>query len=87
MGNLAARVDEPTLRKLFARYGRIEEVDIKLPHEGSDAVYCFIQFENLDQSQEAKYYEVPPSPLLFCNRVPKKGVAAGRTNRCRSKAV
>ncbi len=55
VGNLPGNIRESELRRTFEKYGRVEDVDIKHPHEPSGAAYAFVMYQNMDQSQLAKY--------------------------------
>lgn len=54
LGNLDITVTENDLRRAFARFGMITEVDIKRPVRGQSSTYGFIKFENLDVAHRAK---------------------------------
>lgn len=52
IGNLDPDVDENELKKLFDRFGYIEDIDIKrIPHKKP---YAFIKYINLDMAYNAK---------------------------------
>ncbi|CAG06828.1 unnamed protein product, partial [Tetraodon nigroviridis] len=54
LGNLDITLTENDLRRAFARFGMITEVDIKRPARGQSNTYGFIKFENLDVAHRAK---------------------------------
>uniref|UniRef100_F1KR28 RNA-binding protein 15B n=1 Tax=Ascaris suum TaxID=6253 RepID=F1KR28_ASCSU len=56
VGNLPADIRETELRRVFEKYGRVEDVDIKTPPE-TNAAYAFILFQTLEQSMNAKASE------------------------------
>ncbi|VDK49609.1 unnamed protein product [Anisakis simplex] len=56
VGNLPADIRESELRRVFEKYGRVEDVDIKNPPE-TNAAYAFILFQTLEQSMNAKQSE------------------------------
>ncbi|KHN81809.1 Putative RNA-binding protein 15B [Toxocara canis] len=56
VGNLPADIRESELRRVFEKYGRVEDVDIKTPPE-TNAAYAFILFQTLEQSMNAKASE------------------------------
>ncbi|KAH7936590.1 hypothetical protein HPB49_001621 [Dermacentor silvarum] len=54
VGNLEVPITEPDLRRIFARYGVVEDIDIKRPPPGQGNAYAFIKFVNLDMAHRAK---------------------------------
>ena len=54
VGNLEANVTKRALCKVFGRYGRIDEVDIKRSTQGPASTYAFIKYPNLDTSYKAR---------------------------------
>lgn len=54
LGNLDITLTENDLRRAFARFGMITEVDIKRPARGQSNTYGFVKFENLDMAHRAK---------------------------------
>lgn len=54
LGNLDITITENDLRRAFARFGMITEVDIKRPARGQSNTYGFIKFENMDMAHRAK---------------------------------
>lgn len=56
VGNMPADIRESEIRKVFEKYGRVEDVDIKTPPE-TNAAYAFVLFQTLEQSMNAKANE------------------------------
>ncbi|PIO59258.1 SPOC domain protein [Teladorsagia circumcincta] len=56
VGNMPSDIRESEIRKVFERYGKIEDIDIKTP-ANTDAAYAFVMFQNLEQAMEAKHGE------------------------------
>ncbi|XGW29846.1 hypothetical protein V3C99_009134 [Haemonchus contortus] len=56
VGNMPSDIRESEIRKVFERYGKIEDIDIKTP-ANTDAAYAFVMFQNLEQAMEAKHCE------------------------------
>lgn len=54
VGNLDNTVTKRALCKVFGRYGRIDEVDIKRSPQGPQNTYAFIKYPNLDISYRAR---------------------------------
>ncbi len=54
IGNLELNITEEEVRRIFGRYGRLVDIDIKRPPPGTGNAYGFIRYENLDQSYRAK---------------------------------
>ncbi|KAK4470589.1 hypothetical protein MN116_006129 [Schistosoma mekongi] len=55
LGNLPPDVEEPELRKLFERYGIIEDIDIKRRElETGATAFAFVRYLNLDMAHRAK---------------------------------
>ncbi|KAL1429354.1 hypothetical protein MTO96_016319 [Rhipicephalus appendiculatus] len=54
VGNLEVPITEPDLRRIFSRYGVVEDIDIKRPPPGQGNAYAFIKFVNLDMAHRAK---------------------------------
>ncbi|KAJ8301701.1 hypothetical protein KUTeg_020688 [Tegillarca granosa] len=54
VGNLDYNIADLELKKLFERYGPIEDIDIKRPQKGQGNAYAFIRFFNLDYAHRAK---------------------------------
>lgn len=54
VGNLERDIKESKIREVFGRYGKIEEVDLKVPQSSSKRAYAFIQYENMDMAFEAR---------------------------------
>ncbi|XP_040580002.2 RNA-binding protein spenito [Lepeophtheirus salmonis] len=42
------------MRRIFGRYGKLVDIDIKRPPPGTGNAYAFIRYENLDQAHRAK---------------------------------
>lgn len=54
VGNLEVNIGEPELRRIFERYGVVEDVDIKRPPPGQGNAYAFVKFLNLDMAHKSK---------------------------------
>lgn len=54
VGNLEVPITETDLRRIFTRYGVVEDIDIKRPPPGQGNAYAFIKFVNLDMAHRAK---------------------------------
>eukprot|EP00095_Tigriopus_kingsejongensis_P002298 snap_masked-scaffold1442_size41114-processed-gene-0.7 protein:Tk02298 transcript:snap_masked-scaffold1442_size41114-processed-gene-0.7-mRNA-1 annotation:"predicted protein" len=53
-GNLELNITEEEMRRIFGRYGKLIDIDIKRPPPGTGNAYAFIRYENLDQAHRAK---------------------------------
>lgn len=47
-------ITEEEIRRIFGRYGRLLDIDIKRPPPGTGNAYAFIRYENLDMAHRAK---------------------------------
>ncbi|VDK67430.1 unnamed protein product [Onchocerca ochengi] len=56
VGNMPADIRESEIRRVFEKYGKVEDVDIKTPPE-TNAAYAFVLFQTLEQSMNAKANE------------------------------
>lgn len=54
VGNLEVTITESDLRRIFERYGVVDDVDVKRPPPGQGNAYAFIKFLNLDMAHRAK---------------------------------
>ena len=54
VGNLDLESDPEEIRRIFGRYGIVEDVDVKRPAKGQGNAYAFVRLLNLDMSHEAK---------------------------------
>jgi len=53
-GNLELNITEEEMRKIFGRYGRLVDIDIKRPPPGTGNAFAFVRYENLDMAHRAK---------------------------------
>ncbi|KAK8722787.1 hypothetical protein OTU49_012042 [Cherax quadricarinatus] len=53
-GNLEININEEELRRIFGRYGVVDDIDIKRPPPGTGNAYAFVRFQNLDMAHRAK---------------------------------
>ena len=53
-GNLEINISEEELRKIFGRYGVVDDIDIKRPPPGTGNAYAFVRYQNLDMAHRAK---------------------------------
>ena len=49
-GNLELNITDEEMRRIFGRYGRLVDIDVKRPAPGTGNAYAFIRYENLDQA-------------------------------------
>ncbi|GFU36144.1 RNA-binding protein spenito [Nephila pilipes] len=54
VGNLEVTISEAELRRIFERYGVVEDIDVKRPGPGLGNAYAFIKFLNLDMAHRGK---------------------------------
>lgn len=54
VGNLEVTISEAELRRIFERYGVVEDIDVKRPAPGNGNAYAFIKFLNLDMAHRGK---------------------------------
>ncbi|CAG0916933.1 unnamed protein product [Notodromas monacha] len=53
-GNLDVSISDDEVRRIFGRYGKLEDVDIKRPPPDTGNAYAFLRYENLDMAHQAK---------------------------------
>lgn len=53
-GNLEINISEDELRRIFGRYGVVEDIDIKRPLPGTGNAYAFVRYQNLDMAHRSK---------------------------------
>jgi RNA-binding protein 15 len=53
-GNLEVNITDDEMRRIFGRYGTVEDIDIKRPPPGTGNAYAFVRFANLDMASRAK---------------------------------
>ncbi|CAB3366188.1 Hypothetical predicted protein [Cloeon dipterum] len=53
-GNLEVSISDEELRRIFGRYGIVEDIDIKRPPPGTGNAYAFVRFQNLDMAHRSK---------------------------------
>lgn len=53
-GNLEINITEEELRRIFGRYGVVEDIDIKRPPPGTGNAFAFVRFHTLDMAHRAK---------------------------------
>lgn len=53
-GNLEINITEEELRRIFGRYGVVEDIDIKRPQPGTGNAFAFVRFHTLDMAHRAK---------------------------------
>ena len=49
-GNLEVNITDEEMRRIFGRYGTVEDIDIKRPPPGTGNAYAFVRFANLDMA-------------------------------------
>ncbi|KAG9509489.1 RNA-binding protein spenito, partial [Fragariocoptes setiger] len=54
VGNLEVSISDSELRRIFERFGIVEDIDVKRPPPGQGNAYAFIRFANLDMAHKAK---------------------------------
>ena len=47
-GNLELNITDEEMKRIFGRYGRLVDIDVKRPAPGTGNAYAFIRYENLD---------------------------------------
>ena len=53
-GNLELNITDDEMHRIFGKYGRLVDVDIKRPPPGTGNAYAFIRYETLDMAEAAK---------------------------------
>ncbi|CAH1398609.1 unnamed protein product [Nezara viridula] len=53
-GNLEVNISDEELRRIFGRYGVVEDIDIKRPLPGTGNAYAFVRYQNLDMAHRSK---------------------------------
>ncbi|KAL1129107.1 hypothetical protein AAG570_013638 [Ranatra chinensis] len=53
-GNLEINISDEELRRIFGRYGVVEDIDIKRPLPGTGNAYAFVKYQNLDMAHRSK---------------------------------
>ena len=53
-GNLELNITDEEMVRIFSKYGRLVDIDIKRPPPGTGNAFAFMRFENLDQAANAK---------------------------------
>lgn len=53
-GNLEISISDEELRRIFGRYGVVEDIDVKRPLPGTGNAYAFVRYQNLDMAHRAK---------------------------------
>ena len=49
-GNLEVSITDEEMRRIFGRYGTVEDIDIKRPPPGTGNAYAFVRYANLDMA-------------------------------------
>ena len=47
-GNLELNITDEEMKRIFGRYGRLVDIDVKRPAPGTGNAYAFVRYENLD---------------------------------------
>ena len=53
-GNLEINITEEELRRIFSKYGIVDDIDIKRPPPGTGNAYAFVRFQTLDMAHRCK---------------------------------
>lgn len=53
-GNLEINITDEELRRIFGRYGIVEDIDIKRPPPGTGNAFAFVRYQTLDMAHRAK---------------------------------
>lgn len=53
-GNLEVNISDEELRRIFGKYGIVEDIDIKRPPPGTGNAFAFVRYQNLDMAHRAK---------------------------------
>lgn len=53
-GNLEINITEEELRRIFGKYGIVDDIDIKRPQPGTGNAYAFVRFQTLDMAHRCK---------------------------------
>ncbi|KAJ8686745.1 hypothetical protein QAD02_022539 [Eretmocerus hayati] len=53
-GNLEINITEEELRRIFGKYGIVDDIDIKRPPPGTGNAYAFVRFQTLDMAHRCK---------------------------------
>lgn len=53
-GNLEINISDEELRRIFGRYGIVEDIDIKRPQPGTGNAFAFVRYQTLDMAHRAK---------------------------------
>merc|ERR550539_596478 len=53
-GNLELNITDEEMVRIFSKFGRLVDIDIKRPPPGTGNAFAFMRFENLDQAATAK---------------------------------
>ena len=53
-GNLELNITDEEMKRIFGKYGRLVDIDIKRPPPGTGNAFAFMRFENLDMAAAAK---------------------------------
>ncbi|XP_035910594.1 RNA-binding protein spenito isoform X2 [Anopheles stephensi] len=53
-GNLEINISDEELRRIFGKYGMVEDIDIKRPAPGTGNAFAFVRYQTLDMAHRAK---------------------------------
>lgn len=53
-GNLEINISDEELKRIFGKYGIVEDIDIKRPPPGTGNAFAFVRYLNLDMAHRAK---------------------------------
>lgn len=53
-GNLEINISDDELKRIFGKYGIVEDIDIKRPPPGTGNAFAFVKYQNLDMAARAK---------------------------------
>lgn len=53
-GNLEINISDEELKRIFGKYGIVEDIDIKRPPPGTGNAFAFVRYQNLDMAHRAK---------------------------------
>lgn len=53
-GNLEINISDDELKRIFGKYGIVEDIDIKRPPPGTGNAFAFVKYQSLDMAARAK---------------------------------